>query len=100
MSKLIKISIIVIPVFLFGLLIGIIIPNALISDLLYDEKNIEPYSQNLTPINIDEYVDIRNVKDVEKKITLLSENIEALFIQKYQILGRVKIMIHSVSPNH
>ena len=67
MSKLIKISIIFIPVFLFGLFIGIIIPNASISDLLYNEKNLEPYSQNLTPINIDEYVDIRNGENVEEK---------------------------------
>ena len=67
MSKLIKISIIVIPVFLFGLFIGIIIPNASISDLLYNEKYVEPYSQNLTQIKIDEYVDIRNVEDVQKK---------------------------------
>ena len=67
MSKLIKISIIVIPVFLFGLFIGIITPNASISDLLYNEKYVERYSQNLTPIKIDEYVDIRNVEDVQKK---------------------------------
>ena len=67
MSKLIKISIIVIPVFLFGLFIGIITPNASISDLIYNEKYVERYSQNLTPINIDEYVDIRNVEDVQKK---------------------------------
>ena len=67
MSKLTKISIIFIPVFLFGLFIGIIIPNASISDLLYTEKIIESDSKNLTPINIDEYVDIKNGEDVEKK---------------------------------
>ena len=67
MSKLIKIAIISIPVFLFGLFIGFIIPDTSISDSFYNEKNVETFSQNLNQINIDEYVDIRNSEDIQEK---------------------------------
>tara|TARA_Y100001936_G_scaffold246228_1_gene289748 strand:- start:1341 stop:2432 length:1092 start_codon:yes stop_codon:yes gene_type:complete len=67
MSKLIKFTIIVIPVFLFGLFIGFVIPDTLISDTLNDGKNIESFSQNPKPINIDEYVQIRTNQDIHEK---------------------------------
>ena len=67
MSKLIKLSVLIIPVFLFGLFIGFVIPNASISDLLNNEKNPESVPLNRTPINIDEFVDIKTNEDIQKK---------------------------------
>ena len=93
MSKLIKISIIVIPVFLFGLFIGIITPNASISDLIYNEKYVERYSQNLTPINIDEYV----VHKDKNEIKLPRKAFELLFLlasKPERVFKREEIMNH------
>jgi len=63
MSKPIKISIISIPVVLFGLFIGFIIPDTSISDSISNEKNVEQFSQNLSPIYIDEYFDIKHIRN-------------------------------------
>ena len=67
MSQLIKISIILVSVFLFGGFIGFIISDTSISDLISNGNSIESSPQNLKQIDIDEYVDISNSKDINKK---------------------------------
>ena len=67
MSKLIKTSIILISVFLFGGFIGFMISDTSISDLASNENSIESSSQNLKQIDIDEYVNISNSEDINKK---------------------------------
>ena len=67
MSQLIKISIILVSVFLFGGFIGFIVSDTSISDLISNGNSIESSPQNLKQIDIDEYVDISNSEDINKK---------------------------------
>tara|TARA_Y100001936_G_scaffold109492_1_gene107651 strand:+ start:1133 stop:2230 length:1098 start_codon:yes stop_codon:yes gene_type:complete len=67
MSKPIKISLILIAVFLFGTFVGFLLSDTSISDLNYNTNGTGQSTQNLNSININEYVKFSNIEDIHKK---------------------------------
>ena len=67
MLKLAKIAILFIPIFFFGLFVGFIIYDTSIFDSISNENNVQSFSQNLKPINIEEHVNISSSEDIDKK---------------------------------